>query len=194
VNACTIRPATAADAEALAAFGERAFRDAFGPDNLPHNIEHYVRTAYGAPIQLAELQDPHIITLVAVEAEGALTAYAQVRAPRPAPGRPDDNSAEVWRFYVDRPWQGQGLATQLMGAVREVAIDLGCDALWLAVWEDNPRAIAFYNREGFRQVGSQPFQLGDDLQTDLVMVTSLNRGDRWQEHDTVHGKRGASEG
>jgi membrane protein YdbS with pleckstrin-like domain len=141
---------------------------------------------------LAELQDPGIVTLVAVEAEGALTAYAQVWVHRPVPSGHGDTSAELWRFYVDRPWLGQGLATQLMSAVRELAIELRCDALWLAVWEHNPRAIAFYNREGFRQVGSQPFQLGDDLQTDLVMVTSLTRtaaGDRSEHRATGNGVR-----
>jgi len=37
------------------------------------------------------------------------------------------------------------------------------------VWERNARAIAFYERWGFARVGSHPFKLGADEQTDLVM-------------------------
>jgi ribosomal protein S18 acetylase RimI-like enzyme len=42
--------------------------------------------------------------------------------------------------------------------------------IWLGVWERNARAIAFYRRWGFADVGSQPFRLGTDLQTDRVMA------------------------
>ena len=171
---CTIRPAGPADAEALAAFGERTFREAFGPANIPANTDAYVRGAYGAAIQRAELHDERIPCLVAVDAEGALTAYAQLRLGGPSPSAAAGSSCELWRFYVDRPWQGQGLAAQLMSAVKAHARAAGCTTLWLAVWEHNPRAIAFYTREGFRLVGSQPFQLGDDLQTDQVMLTTLD--------------------
>ena len=44
-----------------------------------------------------------------------------------------------------------------------------CDIVWLAVWERNHRAIAFYRKWGFVEVGNQSFLLGDDLQNDLVM-------------------------
>jgi ribosomal protein S18 acetylase RimI-like enzyme len=45
----------------------------------------------------------------------------------------------------------------------------GCDTLWLDVWERNPRAIAIYRNWGFIEVGTQTFQLGNDLQHDLLM-------------------------
>jgi ribosomal protein S18 acetylase RimI-like enzyme len=41
------------------------------------------------------------------------------------------------------------------------------------VWEKNPRAIAFYEKKGFRKVGRQTFLLGKDVQHDLVMALSL---------------------
>ena len=44
-----------------------------------------------------------------------------------------------------------------------------CDTIWLGVWEHNPRARAFYRKWGFVEVGTQLFQLGDDLQNDLLM-------------------------
>jgi ribosomal protein S18 acetylase RimI-like enzyme len=41
--------------------------------------------------------------------------------------------------------------------------------IWLGVWEHNPRAIAFYLKCGFVDVGRHPFQLGRDVQTDRIM-------------------------
>jgi diamine N-acetyltransferase len=50
---------------------------------------------------------------------------------------------------------------------------VGAAALWLGVWEHNPRAIRFYEKHGFTTVGEQPFVLGKDPQRDLVMVRPL---------------------
>ena len=48
--------------------------------------------------------------------------------------------------------------------------------IWLGVWERNARAIAFYRRWDFADVGSQSFQLGGDLQSDRVMVRRVAEG------------------
>jgi ribosomal protein S18 acetylase RimI-like enzyme len=48
--------------------------------------------------------------------------------------------------------------------------------VWLDVWEDNLRAIRFYRKWAFVEVGVQGFQLGDDLQNDLLMARSLEYG------------------
>ena len=53
------------------------------------------------------------------------------------------------------------------------ARELGCDVMWLGVWEYNPRAQRFYEKNGFRVVGSHVFQLGSDPQTDLLMQQEL---------------------
>ena len=78
---------------------------------------------------------------------------------------------ELLRFYIDRAWHGRGLAGELMDATVAAAAERGARTVFLAVWERNLRAIAFYAKRGFRDVGSRPFQLGSDLQTDRIMVT-----------------------
>ncbi len=82
---------------------------------------------------------------------------------------------ELARFYVDRPWHGRGLAQRLMAAVVDAAIQLGGQTLWLGVWEQNPRAIAFYAKSGFLDAGSTDFFVGPDRQTDRVLVTAVGR-------------------
>ena len=45
--------------------------------------------------------------------------------------------------------------------------------IWLGVWEKNISAIKFYRKLGFKIFSSHDFQLGDDLQTDLMMEKIL---------------------
>jgi len=41
--------------------------------------------------------------------------------------------------------------------------------IWLGVWDQNIKAIAFYNRMGFKEVGRHLFKMGEELQNDLIM-------------------------
>lgn len=170
----TIRRATASDAVALSAFAEHCFRDAFGGVNTMENMNAYIATAYSPALQAAELANDAIRTLVATDPEGGLAAYAQLRMRDDAPAAVGDAAIELWRFYVDRPYHGQGLAQQLMEAVLDTAAALDRRALWLAVWDQNRRGRAFYHKLGFVEVGTQAFTLGDDVQTDVVMVLEFD--------------------
>ncbi len=164
-----IRRATADDAAALAALAERTFRDTFAAQNSAQNMDHHCRTHYGADIQASEIARADHVTLV-VEAAGALIAYAQLRlaaAPACVPGK---HPGEIQRFYVDQPWHGQGIAQALMAACLQALTEQGCDTVWLGVWEHNPRAIAFYCRHGFNEVGEHCFALGDDPQRDILLA------------------------
>jgi ribosomal protein S18 acetylase RimI-like enzyme len=172
-HSVTIRSATPTDAAALAAFGERTFRETFGTDNRPEDVEVYVRATYSAECQGAEIADPDRVTFVA-ESEGVIAAFAQLRANGDPPGCVAGPApVELLRFYVDRPWQGRGVAHTLMDKVVAAARSRGAHTLWLGVWERNPRAITFYEKHGFRDVGCVPFKLGGDDQTDRVMARAL---------------------
>lgn len=128
----------------------------------------HLATAFGVEIQRAELLDPGLVTLVA-EASGTLAGYVQLRqAPCPVDGMPTA-SVEIWRFYVARGWHGQGLAPLLMKSARLAARELCARIIWLGVWENNARAISFYQREGFLRAGAQSFFVGADEQRDWIM-------------------------
>lgn len=168
----TLRRAALGDAAALSAFATRVFVETFGPHNRQEDIARYVTNTYGPSRQAAEIADPAIVTIVA-EDQGALAGFAQVRHHPPPTCVAGSDPVELWRFYVDTAWRGQGLAQRLMDAVHAAATEFGGRTLWLAVWERNPRAIAFYEKAGFRTAGAQVFVLGSDRQTDDVMVTAV---------------------
>jgi ribosomal protein S18 acetylase RimI-like enzyme len=157
-----IRRATPADAATLAEFGERTFRETFAAQNDPADLEAYLAKAYGEPQQRRELESATITLFV--EEDGVLLGFAQLR-----PGHAAHGDLEIARFYVDGKHHGRGVAQTLMRAAEQTARELGATTLWLGVWEHNLRAIAFYAKCGFVDVGSQPFLVGSDLQTDRVM-------------------------
>lgn len=170
-----MRRAQPADAGPLAEFATRAFVDTYGAYNKPEDLAAYLAGTYSAAHQAAEIADPEMITLVAEE-DGQLAAFAQVRRQPLPEGVNGDVGVEISRFYVDRAWHGRGLAQKLMAAAFEAARELGAETkVWLGVWEHNPRAIAFYEKCGFRDVGLKSFLIGEDLQTDRVLIAEIPR-------------------
>lgn len=45
--------------------------------------------------------------------------------------------------------------------------------LWLGVNSQNGRAIRFYEKSGFRRVGSKPFRLGSTVEHDFVLERAV---------------------
>jgi ribosomal protein S18 acetylase RimI-like enzyme len=168
----TIRRAVPADAPVVAELAMRTFMDAFGADSDPHDLALHTARSYGVPQQSAEIAHPGITTLLA-EVGGRPVAYTQVRRGQPPACVADADAVEISRFYVDQAWHGRGVAQRLMHAAWDEARRLGARAVWLMVYEHNHRALAFYARAGFREVGRHGFMFGNTLELDRVLVRSL---------------------
>jgi GNAT superfamily N-acetyltransferase len=169
-----IRHGLATDAAALAELAARTFQETFATDTPPEDMALHLAQAYGIPQQQQELADPDITTLL-VEVDGQLAGYAQVRSGVTPACVTGERPAELWRFYIARPWHGRGLAQALMQRVEFEAHRRGARTLWLGVWERNARAMAFYEKCGFDDAGSHVFLVGTDAQIDRILVRSLAR-------------------
>ena len=165
-----VRALTIADAAHYSAFAERLFRASYVDGYDPADLDDYVSHSFSESQQIAEIKEPGARVLAIEDARHGLLGYAHLRQ-TPAPPALDGRSAlEIARFYVDKPWHGQGIARVLMSACIAEARSRGADALWLLVYQENPRAIAFYEKSGFRRSGTQPFKLGRRVDQDWVMV------------------------
>lgn len=172
LEAYAIRRGVAADATALAAFAAHTFTDTYGAYNSPANLQMYLASSCNAAQQGRELADPDVATLLAYR-HSELAAYAQVRRGSTPPCISGAAPIELLRFYVDKAWHGHGIAQRLLGEVQRAALELGGATLWLKVWENNPRAIAFYRKANFVEVGVADFFVGTDRQTDRVLAMDL---------------------
>ncbi len=168
-----LRIATITDAHQLAKFAKRTFSETFSAHNSSADMEAYCAHAFGDDVEACQLADPARVCVLS-EIDGVVAAYAYVVVGSITVDVAGESPVEIQRFYVDQPWHGRGLAQQLMGRCVAEAIARGGRTLWLGVWEQNTRAIRFYERSGFRAVGSQRFMLGSDAQNDLVMSRSLS--------------------
>lgn len=171
-NRPNIRYARPEDAAALSVLGAKTFQDTYAAFNTAENMALHIAAAFTPEQQRTEIEAPNGFILVA-QAEDALIGYATVTRAMVPPAVGDDRALEIKRFYVDREWHGLGVAQRLMAQTCEAAANRGAATVWLTVWNQNPRAIAFYRKVGFTDAGLIAFHLGHDEQTDFLMVKSL---------------------
>src|SRR5262249_18143569 len=168
----SIRTATAADAEMLTELAWRTFYDAFAPMNSPENMETYRAQNFTLQHFSAQLDDPRAIFLIA-EFEATPVAFAKLYDGDVPDCVRGFAPIEIERFYVDQQFHGKGIAHTLMQACFDRARQSGRKAVYLGVWENNHRAMAFYRKWGFEIVGSHVFQMGDEAQNDFFMERRL---------------------
>ena len=170
-----VRRATADDAELLSRLALKIFTDTFGPQNTADDMEIHARKSYSREIQLRELEDESLTYLIA-ESEGVPAGFAMIGAPRSESCNAFTAPVELFRFYVDKQWHGSGVAQPMMRACEAEAKAREARTICLSVWQENPRAIRFYEKIGFHIAGTQPYILGNDVQTDWVMVRDIAGG------------------
>lgn len=173
-----IRKATRDDALRLSRIAEETFRATFGSVNSSEDMDLHCQRNFSEVIQAGEIASPDMLTLLCEES-GSLTGFAQLRFGAAPACVTAKSPVEIQRLYVASHWHGKGVAQELMRACIDEAKRRGSETIWLGVWEHNPRAIAFYRKCGFFEVGDHVFPLGRDQQRDIVMARSL--------HGETHG-------
>ena len=167
-----IRYGTTDDAAILSEFAAKAFYHTFANDNTPENMAAYLKASFSPEIQFHELSASENIFLIA-ETESRPIGYAQLVMDSKEESLQGTRSLEIRRIYASPEHIGQGVGKELMISSIQEARQRGCDSIWLGVWEKNLRAIRFYKKWGFKEVGTHIFYVGDDPQRDFIMELAL---------------------
>jgi GNAT superfamily N-acetyltransferase len=166
----TYRNAGPADAGLMSDLGAKTFTETFGHLYKPEDLAAFLLT-HRAECWRAELSDSAFIVRL-VEDGGQPAAYVKLGPPS-LPFEPRRPSVELRQFYVLKPWQGSGVAKELMGWAISEARARGAGDLYLSVFTDNHRARRFYARYGFEFVSTYAFIVGNHADEDHILRLSL---------------------
>ncbi len=165
-----LRMCTVADAFTLAVIGSATLLDAYagflpGQSLVAHCAKLHVREAYEAELRRPESR----AWLAEVEPGAAPIGYALLTPPEFPPELVQPGDLELRRIYVLSRFHGGGAGKRLMEAAIAYAREAGAPHLLLGLHPENHRAMAFYRRHGFEQIGTRTFFLGQTPFTDPVM-------------------------
>ena len=72
-----------------------------------------------------------------------------------------------------KEFHGMKVGQLLYEKAIEIARLNNAEYVWLGVWEENPRAISFYKKNGFVEFDKHIFNMGNEDQTDIMMKKEL---------------------
>lgn len=169
----SVRTCNQKDVDTLVSLGIKTFRDSFDEFNTPENMILYINKTFTKKIIEQEMKQPGTVFFLAFDGRKA-AGYAKMKASAAPEEIKDTAVLEIERLYAHKEYLGKRVGYMLMQTCLAFARKKGCQTLWLGVWENNARAISFYEKNGFVRFGQHTFMLGNDSQTDWLMKKELN--------------------
>lgn len=169
----TIRRAHAGDAEALALAGAATFLETFAGILDGADIVAHCRKQHAADLYAQALAEPGVALWLAETAGAAPVGFAMLTPPYLPLAELRADDLELKRIYLLSRFHGGGTGRALMQHAVDEARARGAGRLLLGVYAGNARALAFYARCGFVQVGERRFQVGANSYQDAILALAL---------------------
>jgi len=159
--------------EDLKKISEQTFSEAFAAANTEQNMNWYFETAYAVDQLRSELMDLNSEFYFA-ELNERVIGYLKLNFGIAQTDLQEENGIEIQRIYVLQEFHGKKVGQLLFEKAVDIARSKSADYVWLGVWEHNPKAIRFYEKNGFVAFDEHTFRFGDEDQRDVMMKLVLD--------------------
>ena len=171
-----IRRASLDDARLVSLLGTVTFFEAYFEQDDPQDLADYLHESVNPEKISAELASADTEFFILFRNNCAV-GYAKMRTGAKAECIKSENSIELQRIYLVERVYGKGVGEALLEFCLDNARRRGFEIVWLGVWQENPRAIRFYEKHGFRKVGEITFPYGETVGRNWVMEKALKEND-----------------
>ncbi|WP_165571191.1 GNAT family N-acetyltransferase [Paracoccus nototheniae] len=170
----TFRLARPADAPVLAAISIEVWLGTYLRQGVDPFFAEFALTEFTPDKLSALIEDPRQHIIVS-ENQAGLDGFIRISHGTVAPVA-DCSSTEISTLYVQPRHHGRGLGRALLARGLDHARASGAPSVWLTTNAENAPAIAFYLRQGFRNVGTTLFRIRDQAYPNDVFRRTLTPG------------------
>ena len=174
MEAIRIINVTPDDVLKLQAISQQTFSETFSETNTEADMAKYLEESFSVEKLTAEINNQNSEFYFAVINSEPI-GYLKLNFGTSQTELKDDKALEIERIYVLKEFLGKNVGQLLYQKAIQVAEEKQSDYVWLGVWEENPRAIHFYEKNGFVAFDKHIFRLGNDEQTDIMMRLELKK-------------------
>ena len=167
-----IRKINIDDLEELRNLSIQTFKETFEEVNTEEDMQKYLLENLSIEKLKSELENPNSEFYFA-ENNNEILGYLKLNFKDAQTEKLEENHFEIERIYVLKAFLGQKIGQILFDKAIEIGREKNLEYVWLGVWEENHRAIRFYEKNGFEIFGKHDFVLGEDVQTDLLMKMKI---------------------
>ena len=164
----SIKKVNKTEVEQLQSLSRQTFAETFSDSNSKENMNKYLTENLSIEKLSEELNNENAHFFFIKDGERNI-GYLKLNMGPSQTELKDETALEIERIYVIQEYQGKKVGQQLYEKAIQVAKEKKAQYVWLGVWEENHKAIQFYNKNGFQVFDKHVFVLGDEKQTDLMM-------------------------
>ena len=161
------------EVELLQQISRTTFSQTFDAHNHPEDMAAYLNNSYSIGKLTEEINNPNSEFYFA-RVDNEVVGYLKINIGDAQTEKKDLTAFEIERIYVDSAFLGKKIGQLLFQKAIDLANQKKVAYVWLGVWEENHRALAFYKKNGFIPFDKHIFKLGNDEQTDIMMKLILD--------------------
>ncbi|MFZ6731562.1 GNAT family N-acetyltransferase [Undibacterium sp. Ji42W] len=167
-----IRKAETADVSALTVLILQVWLDTYVKQGVTRSVASYVLselTTTRTAAYLAQV-DTHILL---ADVDGRLVGYCQTLNGKRHAQVKGEYQAELDHLYVHPAFFGRGIGRQLLAEAEEHLRAQGVQQLWLTAWVGNDKALRFYPRTGYADIGASIFRMENEEVANRIFCKTL---------------------
>ena len=168
----SIRKIDISDVDLLQTLGIKTFSETFDSTNTNEDMDDYLASNFNPEKLEVELNDIESEFYFA-ELAGLAIGYLKVNTGKAQTEQLLESALEIERIYVLNQYHGKGVGKLLFDKALEIASANRHERVWLGVWENNLKALRFYEKLGFEKFDTHVFVVGVDEQIDWLMKLEL---------------------
>lgn len=164
-----LKKCTLEDLKSLQKISIELFTDTFKDQNTEEDLNNYLEKAYNNTQLKQELTNENSTFFFLLDNE-EIVGYLKLNIGDAQTENIAENALEIERIYILSNVKRKGYGTFLIEKAEQFAKQKNKKVIWLGVWEKNFSALSFYKKNGFIQISSHSFFMGEDEQIDLIMT------------------------
>ncbi len=168
----TYRSAVLSDVRKLSVLYTQCYIHAYAIDGVSDEYANFITRQFSTE-RLSQAVSEHPGNIIVAEYDGNLVGVVEVAFDQKCP-LGELVAPELNKLYVLQWFGSQGIGHRLLQESERLVRSKGEKQMWLWAWDQNPRAIAFYERQGYRVVGPAPCPMEQNDYVNIVMVKQLS--------------------
>ncbi|MDC6390635.1 GNAT family N-acetyltransferase [Maribacter sp. PR1] len=173
MNNIEIRQANKKDAKSIALLGRTTFSETFAHYfRYEQDLLDYLEATFSIDKienSIAKPTNRYWVTIV----NGIPAGYAKLKLNSKSEFILNGPVCQLQKIYILKDFLSMRIGGGLQHHLLEESKQLGFKDIWLSVLKENTRAINFYDKSGFIEIGEHNFQIGREIFHFFVMKKNL---------------------
>lgn len=171
-----LRHAFPIDAITIAALSVQVFLDTYATDGIRPDLAREAFSVYSAEAFAQRIGEASR-TFILAEVGACLLGFAEVMLSQRTAPDGQTSGAELVRLYVQPAAQHNRIGRALLERAEQVIVAHKLSSVWLAAWDRNTNARAFYAHMGYVDVGATTYSFEGHTYANRVFAKHLSVAD-----------------